>query len=41
MNWIIAALAIVIAAFLVGGLYQRSRSKPNGTYLMVAFNGRL
>lgn len=35
-NWIIVAVAIVIAAFLVGGLYQPvSVQGPNGTYLMV------
>jgi len=35
-NWIIMGIAIVIAAFLVGGLYQPvSVQGPNGTYLMV------
>jgi hypothetical protein len=35
-NWTIVGVAIVIAAFLVGGLYQPvSVQGPNGTYLTV------
>ena len=36
LNWIIVAVATVIAAIFVGGLYQPvSVQGPNGTYLMV------
>jgi hypothetical protein len=36
LNWIIVAVALVIAALLVGGLYQPvSVQGPNGTYLMI------
>ena len=36
INWIIVAVAIVIAAIFTGGFYQPvSVQGPNGTYLMV------
>ena len=36
LNWIVIAVAIVIAAIFVGGLYHPvSVQGPNGTYLMV------
>ena len=36
INWIIVAIAIVIAAIFIGGIYQPvSVQGPNGTYLMV------
>jgi|SoiMethySBSTD1v2_1073268.scaffolds.fasta_scaffold1541771_2 hypothetical protein len=36
LNWIVGAIAIVIAAIFIGGFYQPvSVQGPNGTYLMV------